>query len=169
MSLLQALNLPPLPNRAGVSAAVATQANDGQNAASAQKRERLTQAADGWRQVHRQADERIDALQAAIKAHYAAAHPALLLEIEKGVGKLDGVLDNVDHRLADVLVSAGKAGDDGARKAELANARTLLAQYINYVKSEPLIAHMDQNPFGVKTDLRTLLATGLTVAAKAIG
>ena len=154
MSLLQILKLPTLPGNAP---------------AVSSKPDRLAQAAANWRQTHRQADERIEALKSAIKAHYAEAHPALLQEIENGVARLDGVLDNVDHRLADVMVNAGKAGDDGARKAELKNAKALLTEYIVYVKSEPLIAHMDQNPFGVKTDLRALLATGLTDAAKAIG
>ncbi|MEO7057760.1 MAG: hypothetical protein ABI281_05945 [Caldimonas sp.] len=169
MSLLQALKLSPPPARAGGPAIATRTAQDGLALKPAQKRERLAQAATGWRQVHRVADQRIDALKKAIKSHYSEAHPALLQEIEKGVGKLDGVLDNVDHRLADVLASAGKTDDDSARKTALANARALLTQYVNYVKSEPLIAHMDHNPFGVKTDLRTLLAAGLTDAAKAIG
>lgn len=154
MSLLQILKLPMLPG----SAPVVTS-----------KPERLAQAAASWRQTHRQADERIEALKSAIKAHYAEAHPELLQEIEKGAARLDGVLDNVDHRLADVMVNAGKAGDDAARKTELKNAKALLTEYIVYVKSEPLIAHMDANPFGVKTGLRALLAAGLTDAAKAIG
>jgi hypothetical protein len=154
MSLLQLLKLPPLPRSPPVAPS---------------KPQRLEQAAASWRQTHRQADERIEALKSAIKAHYAGAHPELLQEIEKGAAKLDGVLDNVGRRLADMMANAGKAGDDGARKAELQNARALLTEYIVYVKSEPLIAHMDANPFGVKMGLRALLAAGLTDAAKAIG
>jgi hypothetical protein len=162
MSLLQILNLQPLPARG--AAAPAPKAPG-----AAAKIERLALAAASWRQTHRTADDRIEALKSAIKAHYAGAHPELLQEIETGVAKLDGVLDNVDHRLADVMASAGQAGDDAARKAELTSAKALLSEYIVYVKSEPLIAHMDSNPFGVKTSLRALLATGLTDAAKAIG
>ena len=154
MSLLQILKLPTLPGPAPVVAS---------------KPERLAQAAASWRQTHRQADERIEALKEALKAHYASAHPDLLQEIENGAARLDAVLDNVDHRLADVMASAGRAGDEGARKAELKNAKALLTEYITYVKGEPLIAHMDANPFGVKTGLRALLAAGLTDAAKAIG
>jgi hypothetical protein len=169
MSLLEKLGLPPLPARAHQPAAAVKKADDGRSTGAALKPERLSQAAAGWRQTHRQADERIEALKAAIKAHYAETHPSLLMEIEKGVAKLDGVLDNVDHRLADVMVNAGKASDDGARLAQLKSGKALLTQYIIYVKSEPLIAHMDRNPFGVKTDLRALLATGLTDAAKAMG
>jgi hypothetical protein len=57
-----------------------------------------------------------------------------------------------------VLVDACAAGVD-----------RLLAQYIGYVKSEPLVAHIDQNPFGVTTNLRALLVGALTDAATAIG
>ena len=167
MSLLQALGL-PVPAAAGRAAAGAGKADTGATAAAGTKTERLTQAAKGWRETHRQADARIDALKKAIQSHYAGGHPALLQEIEKGVGKLDGVLDNVDHSLADVMASAGKA-DESARKNELATAKALLTKYITYVTSEPLIAHMDGNPFGVKTDLKVLLSTGLREAAKAIG
>ena len=114
-------------------------------------------------------DERITALKQSVQAHYADGHPQLLQEIVKGLVKLDEVLNNVDHRLADALANAGKAADDGARKTELKNAKSLLTAYINYVKGEPLIAHMDENPFGVQTGLKKLLVGGLTQAAMAIG
>ena len=91
----------------------------------------------------------------------------LVKEVEGGLAKLDGVLDNVDHRLADSLARAGNA-DGAARKTELANTKAMLTQYIGYVTSEPLVAHIDRNPFGVKTDLQTLLASGLKSAAQAI-
>jgi hypothetical protein len=169
MSLLQALNLPESPARTGRASATGARGRPSPAPAAAAKQARLSQAAAGWHAIHLQADERIEALKAAIKAHYAEAHPALLKEIERGVGKLDNVLDNVDQRLADLLLNASKAGSDAARAAELKDAKALLAQYIGYVKSEPLVAHIDRNPFGVKTDLRVLLVTALTDAAKAIG
>ncbi len=157
MSLLQVLKL-SLPKGA-----------EGKTAVPAQKAQKLSQAAEAWRQTHLQANERIGVLKQTIQAHCAGEHPALLEEIDKGLGKLDGVLDAVDHRLADSMASAGTAADDIAHKDELKNSKAILTEYINYVKSEPLIAHMDQNPFGVKTDLKTLLVGGLTQAAKAIG
>lgn len=157
MSLLQVLKL-SLPKGA-----------QGKTAVPAQKAQKLSQAAEAWRATHAQADERIGKLKETIQSHCAGNHPALLDEIDKGLAKLDGVLDAVDHRLADSMAHAGTAADDAAHQAELKNAKVLLTQYINYVKSEPLIAHMDQNPFGVKTDLKGLLVVGLTQAAKAIG
>ncbi|MEP7302870.1 MAG: hypothetical protein ABI699_15265 [Caldimonas sp.] len=152
---MQALQLSP-PSTQGSQAATA-------------RNEKLFQAAEAWRRTHGQANERIAALKAAVQSHCADAHPALVQEIGKGLVKLDEVLNTVDHRLADSMANAGQAADDNARKAELKSAKAILAGYIAYVKGEPLVAHMDQNPFGVKTDLKGLLVAGLTTAAKAIG
>jgi hypothetical protein len=167
MSLLQALKLPPLPQQASQPAPTKSVA-EAKTAAPAVKTERLSQAAEAWRQTHGKANEQIMALKQSVKAHYAGGHPELLQEIEKGLVKLDEILNNVDHRLADSLANAGKAADDDARKAELKTAKSLFMEYVNYVKSEPLIAHIDGNPFGVKTNLKALLAGGLTDAAKAM-
>ena len=155
MSLLQALQLSPPASLASPPAPA--------------KNEKLVQASEAWRRTHGQANERIGALKAAVQSHCADAHPELRQEIEKGLVKLDEVLNTADHRLADSMANAGKAADDSAQKAELKSAKAILTEYINYVKSEPLVAHMDQNPFGVKTDLKALLVAGLTNAAKAIG
>ena len=155
MSLLQALKLSLPPTQASQPATA--------------RNEKLFQASEAWRRTHGQANERIGALKAAVKSHCADAHPELRQEIERGLVKLDEVLNTVDQRLADALANAGKAVDDSAQKAELKSAKAILTEYINYVKGEPLVAHMDENPFDVKTDLKALLVAGLTNAAKAIG
>ena len=167
MSLLQALKLPPVPTPRS-PAATAKTAPAGKTAGTAAKNAKLLQAAEAWRQTHGQANERITALKAAVKSHCADAPPALLQEIEKGLAKLDEVLDTVDHRLADSLATAGKAADESILKAELQNAKTILTEYIKYVTGGTLVAHIDQNPFGVKTGLQALLSGGLTQAAKVV-
>jgi hypothetical protein len=167
MSLLQALKLPPVPSPVS-SPAAAKPAVAGKTAGSPAKNEKLLQAAESWRQTHGQANERITALKAAVKSHCVDAPPILLQEIEKGLVKLDEVLDTVDHRLADSLATAGKAADDSTQKAELRNTKAILTEYTNYVMRGPLVAHIDQNPFGVKTGLQPLLAAGFTTAAKVI-
>ena len=53
--------------------------------------------------------------------------------------------------------------------AELQNAKVILADYIRYVKTEPLVGHIDANPFGVDTKLRHVLTESLTHMAKSIG
>ena len=132
-------------------------------------RERFSLASEAWRKTHRLASERIDALKASVVAHYAESHQDFRKDVEKGLARLDGVLSEIDQRLAVSLADAGNATDPSARQAALKGAMSILKEYIVYVKSEPLIAHMDQSPFGVKTDIRGLLAQGLTEAAKVIG
>ena len=82
--------------------------------------------------------------------------------------KLDWILDTLDHKLADSLAKAHAAGNPPARQAELANAKTILANYIKFVKSEPMIAHIDANPFGIETNFKKLLTESLTHMAQAI-
>lgn len=168
MSLLKALGLSPLPQQASrprpiEAAGAARPANRTAELA------RLSGAAESWRKTHATAHGRIVALKKSVLAHYQDGHPELIQEIEKGLTRLDQILDNLDHRLADSLARAAAAGEDGARGTELKNAKTLLTEYIGYVKSEPLIAHIDDNPFGAKPDLKALLAAGLKDAARAIG
>ena len=151
MSLLSALNL-PIPR--GLSASDTGKAT----------MERLTQAADSWRAIHGEADRRIGALKAAIKGHYASAHPEVLKQIDAGAAKLDAVLENVDHELAHAMASAASSMD----RTKLQGARDVLTRYVGYVSTEPLIAHMDDNPFGVTMGLKALLRDGLNTAAKAI-
>jgi hypothetical protein len=158
MSLLRILGLSPA---AGFSAPV--------SGASKAKAQKLSNAAETWRQTHQLADQRIALLKAAIKAHYADEHPELGVAVEQGLVKLDEVLDNVDHRLADSLTHASNASDDRVRDAELKNAKTILTEYIGYMKSDPLVAHLDENPWKVKTGLKAMLLDGLTAAARAIG
>jgi hypothetical protein len=178
MSLLQALKLPTPASLGGSTAPAASPATAATkpttatmkpaSPASPAKAGKLGDAAAAWRDTHRQADERIKALQAAVKAHCADSPAALRAEIEKGLARLDAVLDAVDHRLADALDKAGGAKDEAARQAELAMAKALCAEYIGFVRGDPLVAHIDQNPFGVKTGLAALLGAGLGAAAKAI-
>jgi hypothetical protein len=47
-------------------------------------------------------------------------------------------------------------------------SKAILFDYINYVKSEPLIAHIDSNPLGIQTNLKQVLADSLKHMAQAI-
>jgi hypothetical protein len=130
---------------------------------------KLHKAAEGWHGTRKTVDGKINDLKKAIQAQYANEHPDLLKEVDKGLLKLDAVLDKLDDRLAQSLAKAGSAGNDSARQAELKNSKAILTEYIGYVKSEPLIAQIDANPFGVKTNLKQTLVEAVTNAAKSIG
>ena len=169
MGLLQVLDLSVPRARADRGTPAANGGAPAAAAPPARSGKALDDAVASWLQTHRIACERIAALKASAKAHYAPSHPELLPAIEQGLQKLDAVMNNVDHRLAHSLASAGKAADEAARKAEMKRAKAILAEYIAYVNGESLVAHIDSNPFGVKTGLKGLLVAGLTSAAKVIG
>ena len=67
------------------------------------------------------------------------------------------------------LTSAAATRDAAERSSALRESKGLLAEYIKYVGSEPLIDHIDKNPFGVKTELKATLSKSLTQLARALG
>jgi hypothetical protein len=129
----------------------------------------LDKAPEVWHGTRGVLDHNIEVLKRAISAEYAREHPNVIAAIDQGVVKLDVILDRLDHRLAESLTRAHAAGDEAARKAELKTAKTILTEYLVYVKSEPLIGQIDTNPFGVQTHLRQVLSESLTHLAQAIG
>lgn len=64
--------------------------------------------------------------------------------------------------------SVGAIANADMRKAELASAKTILADYIAFVKNEPLIEHIDKNPFGVNAQVRKVITDSLTHVIKSI-
>jgi hypothetical protein len=122
---------------------------------------RLAKASVAWHGTRGIVDGQCNQLKAAIRTHYGKSHPAVMKEIDNNMHKIDAITGKLDHKLAESLQKASSAANDGARVAELRVARGILNEYIRYVNSEPLIAHIDQNPFGVKCNLRQVLATSL--------
>jgi hypothetical protein len=130
----------------------------------------LEKAPEAWHGTRAVLDTKINALKQAIKNEFAGeGSPALLAEIDQTVAKLDVVLDRLDHKLADSMAKAHAAQDAAARQTELKNSKAILADYINYVSSEPLIAHIDANPLGIETNLQLTLKASLAHMAQAIG
>jgi hypothetical protein len=129
----------------------------------------LDRAPQVWHQMRGFIDAKVKQLKTAIRREFAGEGDDLLAEIEQNLGKLDRILDNLDHKLADSLAKAHAATNPVARKSELGHSKIILANYIKYVKAEPLIAHIDSNPFGVKPELKRTLVANLTHMAQAIG
>lgn len=130
---------------------------------------RLAKAPELWNQTRNSISNSIDQLKRAINAALADQNPDALAGLDQKLARLDAVNSKFDQRLAESLSKAHALQDPAARKAELATAKVVLVDYIQYVKSEPLIAHIDANPFGVKTNLKQTLAESLTKMAQAIG
>ena len=130
---------------------------------------KLAKAPELWNQTCNAVSNSIDALKVAIRAAVADEVPGVLDGLDDKLARLDGISAKFDQRLAESLAKVQAVQDAAARNAALAAAKTILVDYINYVKSEPLIAHIDANPFGVKTNLKQTLAQSLTTMAQAIG
>jgi hypothetical protein len=128
---------------------------------------KLTQAALHWGGTKNMVDTRIKELVQAVKAHYAQAAPGLTKEIDKSMQKIDATLGRLDHRLTESL-KACAAANGPARDAELKKTRILLEEYKRTVKSEQMIAHIDRNPFGVKTNLQGSLMDSLNKAEQSL-
>jgi hypothetical protein len=128
----------------------------------------LDTAAMVWRGTRELLATNIQELNKGVLGHYGNDNPKLVKAIEAELKKLGVILDKLDHRLADSLELANAAADDAARREELKNAKSILTGYIEYVKSEPMIAHIDANPFGVDTRLKVALMESLTHLAKSI-
>jgi peptidoglycan hydrolase-like protein with peptidoglycan-binding domain len=131
-------------------------------------RPELGKAPNVWHSTRNIVDKNIKELKKAVRGHYAHEHPDLVAEIDKNIAKLDGIMNNIDHELANGLAKAHAAKDDAAREAQLKNCKNILAQHIKYVKSEPLIAHIDSNPFGVSTNLKQVLSEAFMHVAQSM-
>ncbi len=152
MSLLKALNLPAAPAAAPAAANPASAGSDG----------RMGKAAAGWRDAQRQAEARIGLLKDAVLKQAGDQPDAVRQSIEQGLKKLDGVIEPIASGLGEALA----AGSDPASRQA---ARDALGLVVERIKAEPLIAHIDANPYGVKTDVKGLLQAALVKAAQAIG
>jgi len=129
---------------------------------------RLAKASVAWHGTRSIVDGKCQELKQAIRTHYGKSHPEVMKEIESSMHKIDAIVDRLDHQLAVSLKKASDAPTEGARMAELRVARGILNEYIRYVKAEPLIAHIDRNPFGVQCNLRQVLAASLTQMSQTI-
>ena len=121
-----------------------------------------------WHGTRNVLDHNIKELKRAIRQEYSNEHPSLLAEIDQNVDRVDVILEKLDVRLAQTLERAGAAKSAAQRKTEVASAKAILADYVAFVKSEPLIEHIDKNPFGVNAQVRKVITDSLTHIIKSI-
>jgi hypothetical protein len=132
--------------------------------------ERLAKAPEVWHQTQQAMKTSVDQLKNAVRKEFAEEGPDLVAEIEQNMKRIDEIFETLDQKLADSLAKAHATENPAARAVELQNAKAILADHLNYVNSEKeLIAHIDANPFGIKTNLKEVLANCLKQMAQAIG
>ena len=128
----------------------------------------LGRAPQIWQGTRNILDHNIKELKRAIRQEYASEHPTLLAEIDQNVQRVDVILEKLDTRLSQTLERAGAAKSPAQRQAEIAAAKAILADYVAFVKSEPLIDHIDKNPFNVNAQVRKTINSSLTHMIKSI-
>jgi hypothetical protein len=129
----------------------------------------LAQAPEVWDGTRDLIETSIDSLKSAVQAQIADEGAEVVAQINGQLQKLDRILGRLDQRLTSSLATAGQASGGAGRSDALRESKAILAEYIRYVRSEPLIDHLDNNPFGVKTDIKATLSASLTKLARAIG
>jgi hypothetical protein len=128
----------------------------------------LDKASQDWGNVLKYLSQAFDKIKVAVRAEYKDHASEVMAELEKGLQRVDRILVNLDESLATALDKAHKAASDGARKTELGNAKVILAKYIKYVQTEPLIKQLDENPFGVDVKLQKVLSASLKQLASSV-
>ena len=128
----------------------------------------LSKAPEIWHGTRDLLENNISALKTAVRKQCASEADEFIDQINGSLERMSRVLERLDARLADSLSKAHGVDDPSGRRSELQKAKAILAEYINYVKAEPLIAHIDSNPFGVKTNLKAILSGSLTHMAQAM-
>lgn len=133
-----------------------------------QKHAALTASPKLWVDTMSTIKTGIDQLKDAIRKDLGDEAPEVLADVEKNLDKIDAVTKRFDKELADLLDAAAKATDQAQRANQLKEARKVLAAHIKYASTEPLIAMIDDNPFGVSPNIKNTLVTNLTQLASVV-
>lgn len=130
--------------------------------------ETLIKAPAIWQNTRRTIAKNITQLKNAIRKAFASEGRKAIADIDKDMKAIDGVLVMLDDRLGKSLANAGAAKDRRAFDAELKGTLATLKFYEKYAASDPLIKHIDANPFGVKTDLQKTITASLRNVQKTV-
>ncbi len=79
--------------------------------------------------------------------------------------KVEPVLAKLDESLSDKLDEVNNAADANQRTKLIAEAKQIMQRYQSFVASEPIIKHLDENPFVPLAIGKTLTATLTTLAS----
>jgi hypothetical protein len=127
----------------------------------------LVKAPEVWQQTRRDIASNLGQLKAAVRKEFAEEGADLVAEIDGNMQKLDRILDTLDDKLEDALAKA-RRGQSGGPQHRVATCQAPRGESHQIREVGTLIAHIDSNPFGVKTNLKQLLTERLTRVAQAI-
>ncbi|RRS03653.1 hypothetical protein EIP75_13735 [Aquabacterium soli] len=119
-----------------------------------------------WEKVRQKLQADLKSLESAVLG-YCKGQPDLAGPATAKVRKLDTILVELDESLMDILDKALNAQTDQKRLDLHEESRAVLARYIRFVKSDPLLAGVDQNPF-VPLKTREFLLASLQALDKSL-
>lgn len=129
----------------------------------------IGEAAKLWNSTRRTLAANIVLLKQAVSDACAAAGPDAVSAVQRSMSKFDVILERLDGGLAASLERAQAAGTESATRAQLSLSKEQLIVCMTFVKSDPLIAQLDGNPFGVDVQARKSLSDSFARIARAIG
>jgi hypothetical protein len=140
-------------------------------AAQPQPQRTTTPYKDGavvWSKTRQLMHANVAKFKAAVQQEYKDEPPELQSQINTALGKLDTMLNSFDDKLEQSLNKAHNAPDDTSRKTELANSKEIIKGYLKAMASDPLVGHLDDNPFGVDMNIKLVLTKSLTQLARTV-
>jgi hypothetical protein len=124
---------------------------------------RLTQARLAWNNAKSAAAIGLHQVEKAILADIEGASYAD--EVKANLYRLHAVFDRLDTRLIDALDKALQQSDEQERKWLQAQAAGIVQEYLGYLRNDPVLAQIDDNPF-VQVSISAELTKTLTDLAK---
>jgi len=103
-----------------------------------------------YRGTHAAVSKQFEGLKSAIRQTYSSEAPELIAEIDKGLGQIDAAIAGFDHSIAEELEKAHQAKDEATRRAHLEKCQALHTKNIHFLASNPMLKHIENNPFGVQ-------------------
>ena len=110
----------------------------------------------------------LERLQDTIRKEFASEGPDVVADIEKNLNKITDVTKQFESKLADYLREAHDATDAASHNAAIKSAKAAMSEHMKYVASDPVIKLLDENPFGVPTDIKKTMAENLKQLVDAV-
>jgi hypothetical protein len=129
---------------------------------------KLANAAVHWSGARTAVGGSLGALKQAVRKHYAQSPPQLVKAINDNLHRIDKALENLDHRLSDAL-RAASAATGPATQTQMQKAHAVIQEYKQILTHDPMIARIDENPFGVPVKVRQTLLASLQHAEQSLG
>ena len=153
-----------LTGAASAGAAVQNGAAPGAPAADPAATQKLQKSQQIWTATRAKIDAELQKLSKAVLAAAEGEDIAQGLE-QQFTSAVEPVLQTLDDSLSNALSKAAAATDPAERQKQTQQAQALIAKYQQFVAGNPIISHLDKNPFVPLAIEKTLTATITALSA----